>query len=194
MKIFVFAFALFTLAAHGAPGTAQVATIVTARDVKIDKISPAVVSPPQFQVTGAEQKRVPLLKWFEIEVDFDVKNVELVDELTFKYDVLINGKLCPGEITHINIPKGANHYSVMYISPRNLDRITAGKPLNPAMIENIWVTISRQGQILFVSSHKGKNIPIPNLPQMPGMLLPKSETPFQVLWWDRYEAVKVPVR
>jgi hypothetical protein len=25
-----------------------------------------------------------------------------------------------------------------------------------------------------------------------GMLVPKSETPFQVLWWDRYEAVKPP--
>ena len=194
MKIFAAVFALFTFTAQGAPGAAQVATIVTARDVKIDKILPAVVSTPQFQVTGTTEKRMAPLKWFEIEVEFDVKNVELVDELTFKYDVLLNGKLCPGEITHINIPKGPAHYSVMYISPRNLDRITGGKLLNPAMIENIWVTMSRQGQILAVTSLKGKNIPVPNLPQLQGMLLPKSETPFQVLWWDRYEAVKVPTR
>jgi hypothetical protein len=117
-----------------------------------------------------------------------------VDELTFKYDVLINGKLCPGEITHINIPKGQPRYSVIYISPRSLDRITGGKLLNAGMIDNIWVTISRQGQALAISSLKDKGKPVPNLPQNPGMLSPKSETPFQVLWWDRYEAVKLPGR
>lgn len=195
MKLYVFASALLAIVAHAAPGAAQVATVVTMQNVKIDKVQPAVVTSPQFQVTGTEPKRTPPgLKWFEIEVDFEVKGVDMVDELTLKYDVLINGKLCPGEVTHINIPKGPNRYSVMYISPRNLDRITGGKPLNPAMIENIWVTMSRQGQILAVSSQKGKNIPVPNLPQMAGMLTPKSETPFQVLWWDRYEAVKLPTR
>ena len=82
----------------------------------------------------------------------------------------------------------------MYISPRNLDRMTGGKPLSPALIENIWITISKQGQVLVVSSWKDKTKPVPNLPQLPGMLSPKSDTPFQVLWWDRYEAVKPAAR
>ena len=195
MKLSAFALATLILLANAAQSTAQVASIVTMQNVKIDKVQPAVVTSPQFQVIGTEPKRVPpALKWFEIEVEFEVKGVDLVDELTLKYDVLINGKLCPGEITHINIPKGTGRYSVMYISPRNLDRITGGKPLNIGMIDNIWVTMSRQGQTLFVSSLKGKGVPVPNLPQMPGMLTPKSETPFQVLWWDRYEAVKLPTR
>ena len=112
----------------------------------------------------------------------------MVDELTIQYLAEINGKLLPGEVTHVNIPKGKNHFSVMYISPRSLDRVTAGKQLNPGMIGNIWIKIEKQGQILAEKSSQMK--PPPNLPRMAGLMVPKSETPFQVLWWDRYEAVK----
>ena len=193
MKILALAFAVLGTAAIGAP--ALVPVTVTARNVKIEKILPAVVGTPEFNITNTPPKRSQPQKWLEIEVEFAVEQVEIVDELTFKFDVMINHKLYPGEITHVNIPKGKDRYTVMYISPRNLDRITDGKPLNPAMIENIWVTISKQGQALAISSFKDKNVKtVPNLPQFPGLLTPKSETPFSVLWTDRYEAVKLPTR
>ncbi len=193
MKTFAFAFAALTFAALGAPSAVPV--VVTARNVKIEKILPAVVNTPEYTITSTAPKRSQLQKWLEIEVEFAVEGVELIDELTFKFDVKINGKLYPGEITHVNIPKGKDRYTVMYISPRNLDRITEGKPLNAAMIENIWITISKQGQALAISSLKDKAVKaVPNLPQFPGLLTPKSETPFSVLWTDRYEAVKMPAR
>lgn len=191
MRFFVPFFALLATLASGA--SAQVATVVGPRNVKIEKILPAFVTTPEFQFTGTVKRSV-YLKWFEMEVEFGIEGVELVDELTFKYDVLVAGKLYFGEVTHVNIPKGRDRYSVMYISPRNLDRMTGGKPLSPALIENIWVTISKQGQVLTVSAWKDKTKPVPNLPQLPGMLSPKSDTPFQILWWDRYEAVKPAVR
>jgi hypothetical protein len=191
MRHLAIAFAFLALGFHSAH--AQVPIAVTNRNVEIQKIQPAVLTTPEFQVNLTDRKRTDYLKWFEIEVEFEIKGIEIVDELTFRYDVLINGKLCPGEITHINIPKGRPRYSVMYISPRSLDRITGGKLLNAGMIDNIWVTISRQGQALAISSLKDKGKPVPNLPQTPGMLSPKSETPFHVLWWDRYEAIK-PLR
>jgi hypothetical protein len=194
MKISLLAFAIFTLAAQGAPASAQVATVVTSRNVKIEKILPAVVGTPEFQISNTPPKRSPLQKWLEIEVEFAVEGVDLIDELTFKFDVKMNGKLYPGEITHVNIPKGRDRYTVMYISPRNLERITEGKVLNAAMIEDIWITISKQGQALAISSLKKKLPAVPNLPQFPGLLTPKSETPFSVLWTDRYEAVKLPTR
>jgi hypothetical protein len=192
MKILALAFAALSVAAIGAPALVPVA--VTARNVKIEKIQPAVVGTPEFTISNTPPKRSQLQKWLEIEVEFAVDGVEIIDELTFKFDVLLNNKLCTGEITHVNIPKGKDRFTVMYVSPRNLDRITDGKPLNPAMIVNAWVTILRQGQTLAVSSMKDKGKPVPNLPLMPGMLTPKSETPFSVLWTDRYEAVKLPSR
>ena len=190
MRLTATAFAFLTLAFHWAHGQAPI--VVTARNVKVEKIEPTFNSTPQFNVQGTTEKRMAPLKWLEIEVAFEVKDVELVDELTLKYDVLINGRLCPGEVTHINIPKGRDRYSVIYMSPRNLDRLTGGKPVTPGTVDNIWVTLSRQGQSLGVFSwkEKDKTRGVPNLPQTAGMLSPKSETPFQVLWWDRYEAVK----
>lgn len=192
MKIPAFAFAALSLAASvaafGAPTIP--AAPITSKNVKIEKIQPAVVPTPDFVLKSAESKRSQPQKWLEIEVEFAVEGVEIVDELTFKFDVLLNGKLCPGEITHINIPKGRDRYTIMYVSPRNLERISDGHPLTPAMIQNAWVTILRQGQVLAVSAMKDKTKPVPNMPLTPGMLSPKADTPFAPLWSDRYEAVK----
>ena len=173
-------------------GYAQAPAVITARDIKIEKISPAVTTTPQFNVSNTTDKRATYLKWLEIEVEFSVDRVELVDELTFEYLIEINGKLCPGEITHVNIPKGNGRYSVMYMSPRSIDRLTQNKPLTAAMLGNMWVTIKKQGQTLATKSLQ-PGAP-KNLQQFPGLLVPKSETPFQVLWWDRYEAVRTGTR
>ena len=185
MKIFSTIFAAVTLLSLPLP--AQVPTVLTAKNVKIDKILPSLVSSPEFTFRGTD-KRTEYLKWFEIEVEFEVDGVEMADELTFQYLAEINGKLLPGEITHVNIPKGKNRFSVMYISPRALDRVAGGKQLNQGMFGNIWIKIEKQGQVLAEKSSQPKQPP--NLPRLAGFLVPKSETPFQVLWWDRYEAVK----
>lgn len=178
---------LATVGAH-----AQAPAVVTARDIKIDKISPAVTTSPQFNVSNTTDKRATYLKWLEIEVEFSIDRVELVDELTFEYLVEINGKLCPGEITHVNIPKGPGRFSVMYMSPRALDRLTGNKPLNNAMIGNMWVTVKKQGQLLATKSVSPAKPP--NVQHTLNMLVPRSDTPFQVLWWDRYEAVRPGTR
>jgi hypothetical protein len=112
----------------------------------------------------------------------------MVDELTMEYLVSINGKLCPGEVTMVNIPKGRTRYSIMYISPRNLDRLTGGKQFNAGMVDNIWISISKQGQKLAEKALVPKAVP--NLPRLTDMLSTKSDTPFHPLWWDRYEAVR----
>ncbi len=185
MKIFTIALAALAMFTTGA--SAQVPVVVGPRNVKINKILPAVVKTPEFNVNIAN-KRSESLSWFEFEVEFEVDGVEMVDELTLSYSVLFNNKLCVGEVTHVNIPKGKDHYSVMYLSPRTLDRLTGGKQMNSGMLENIKVEIKKSGQLLTEKSMNAK--PLPNVQQMPGLLVPKSETPFQVLWWDRYEAVK----
>ena len=193
MKILASALAVLSVAAFHAQ--AQVPVVVTPRNVKIEKILPAVVGTPEFNITNTPPKRSQFQKWLEIEVEFGVEGIELIDELTFKFDVLIGGKLYTGDITHVNIPKGRDRYTIMYISPRNLERITGGKPLSEAMITNVWVTISKQGQALAISSLKDKNArAVPNLPLFQGLLTPKAETPFAPLWSDRYEAVKLPTR
>jgi hypothetical protein len=183
-----FASIFFALASLTGAAVAQVAQPVTAQNVKINRVAPAVLTTPEY-TTDLPNKRFEKLKWLEIEAEFEVSKVELVDELTVKYYVLLNGKLYVGDVTHENIPKGNNRYSVMYMSPRALEKATDGKQLNSAMIENIWVVLDYKGQQMAIKAQTG-NKPLPNMQQVTGQMLPKGETPFQVLWWDRYEAVK----
>jgi len=103
--------------------------------------------------------------------------------------VMIEKKLLTGQVTHINIPKGRDHFSVMYISPRTLLKLSGGRALSTASIENVWISVERQGMKLDAPA-TFKPGAVPNLPQIPGLVLNKDETPFAPLFYDRYEAIK----
>jgi hypothetical protein len=176
--------ALAVLCLSGFAANAQ--SMVRIGDVKITKVSPSAPKTPDFQFTGTP-KRSKLGQWLEVEVEFETKP-EDIDELTFKYTILIEKKLLDGEVTHVNIPKGREHFSVMYVAPRTLEKLTDGKALTASSIENVWVEVSKQGQVLHKDSFKPGNQP--NLQHIQGMVLNKMETPFAPLYFDRYEAVK----
>ncbi len=183
MKTFLFS--VLVVGSFGLTGLAQTAVPVGA--VKLSKVLPSVVKTPEFNVTGGQNKRYKTGEWLEVEVEFETK-VEDIDELTFKYTILVEKKLLDGEVTHVSIPKGRDHFSVVYVAPRSLERLTGGRALSQGSIDNVWVEVSRQGQVLDKTSHKPGAIP--NVPHLPGLVLNKSETPFAPLFFDRYEAVK----
>ncbi len=62
----------------------------------------------------------------EVEVEFTAV-LDSTDELTFKYFILVNGRLLTGEVTHINISAGRENRSVVYVSPRTLARFTGNR-------------------------------------------------------------------
>lgn len=168
---------------------AQVA--IGPNDVVISKVLPSVVKTPEYNITGTT-KRFKNLDWLEVEVEFLTKP-EMIDELTFKFSMLLQGKLLVSDdVTYINIPKGREHYGVVYVSPRTLDRITEGHPLTGASIENIKVDVTRQGQLL--STKSMKPVALPNVAQINGLVLKKPDTPFAPLYWDRYESLKMQPR
>jgi hypothetical protein len=157
-------------------------------DVKIEKVSPAVVKTPEYQITGGQNKRYQIGSWLEVEVEF-ATIPEMIPELTLSYKILLNGKLLVGDITHVNIPKGKDHYSVAYVSPRALENAMAGKQLSAAAIQGIWVEAKSQGVTLALNGTV-KGSQVPNVANIPGMIMNKSQTPFAPLYWDRYEALK----
>jgi hypothetical protein len=180
-------FSLFACALAVTALTASAQTLVGPGSVKLGKVQPEVVKTPEFQVTGGPQKRSKVGQWLEVEVEFETKP-EDIDELTFKYTIMLEKKLLDGEVTHVNIPKGRDHYSVIYVSPRTIEKLTGGRALTGASIENVWVEVSKQGQVLDKGSFR-PGVP-PNLPHLPGLVLTKDETPFAPLFYDRYEAIK----
>jgi hypothetical protein len=161
-------------------------TAVPADAVKLGKVAPEVVKTPEFNLSSGPTKRSKTGQWLEMEIDYETK-AEEIDELTFKYVALIEKKLVTGEVTFVNIPKGREHFAVMYMSPRQMDKLTGGKPLTGASIENVWVDVEHQGQVLGKTSFKPGAVP--NLPKTAG-LLNKNQTPFAPLFYDRYEEVK----
>jgi len=178
-----FAFSLFLLGSLHLGAQVPIA----AGAIKLGKPQPAVVTTPDYALKSGPVKRSLNGNWLEIEVEFETK-AEEIDEITLDYTVMIEGKLFDGVVTHVSIPKGRDHYSVMYISPRSLEKITSGRQFTAGSIQNVWVVAKKQGQVLDTSAMK--NVAIPNVAHVAGLLLNKMETPFAPLYSDRYEAIK----
>ena len=176
------------------------------KDFQIIKLTPDMVTTPEYNFSyGPKNKKVAKNKdWLEVEVSFDWqprdKKPEFLDELTFNYYILLNNKsrenpqgtLLTGLVTHVAIPQAKAMNSVMYVSPRTLERFFEGKTPNSASsaIVDVGVTITKQGQLVAESSWKGRGQWWSTLQQVTGYVLNKNETPFAPLAWDYYEAIK----
>lgn len=176
------------------------------RDFAIVKITPDLVITPEYNVNfGPKNKRVAKNKEFlEVEVSFDWqprdKDAKFLDEITLNYYILLNNKsrenpdgtLLAGSVTHVAIPAAKALNSVMYISPRTLERFFDGKmPTSAsAAVTDIGVTITKQGQLVAEGSWKGRGQWWSSMQQVNGYVLNKNESPFAPLAWDYYEAIK----
>ena len=176
------------------------------KDFQITKLTPDMLTTPEYNFSyGPKNKKVAKNKdWLEVEVSFDWqprdKKPEFLDELTFNYYILLNNKtrenpqgtLLTGSVTHVAIPQAKAMNSVMYVSPRTLERFFEGKIPTSASsaVVDVGVTITKQGQLVAESSWKGRGQWWSTLQQVTGYVLNKSETPFAPLAWDYYEAIK----
>jgi len=163
-------------------------------DYDIRKISPAVDLSPQvsFNFGPVQHPQPKAQQWLEVEVSFE-SNIDWTDELTVKYFILLAGQCLTGEVTHIDIPKGRDLYSVMYVSPKTIARILNGKQLTSLDIQDVGVQLVSKGQVLVTKSYKaqGDQQWWQNQPQVTGKVLNKNQTPFAPLIWDRYEQIKI---
>jgi len=186
-------------------GAAAIAQ-TTSGEFAIVKVTPDLVTTPEYNVNfGPKNKRITKNKDFlEVEVTFDWqpkdRNAKFLDEVTINYYILLNNKsrenkdgtLLTGSVTHVAIPNAKALNSVMYVSPRTLERFFDGKlPTSAsAAVSDIGVTITKQGQLVAEYIWKGKGQWWNSMQQVNGYVLNKSETPFAPLVWDYYEAIK----
>lgn len=175
------------------------------QEFTIDSIIPDMVKSPEFNIGIGPKKRSNNKDWLEVEVEFSWQprgrvEVPFTDELTFNYYILLNNKspkapqgtLLVGNVTHVAVAVGKKMRSVMYVSPRTLERFFDGKiPTNASSaIIDVGVTITKQGQLVAESSWKGRGQWWAQMQQVPGYVLNKNETPFAPLFWDYYESIK----
>ena len=178
----------------------------SSKDFEILKITPDLTTTAEYSVSfGPKNKKVPKNKeLLELEVSFSwqpkATKPEFLDELTFNYYILLNNKgrenpkgtLLTGSVTHVAIPQAKGLNSVMYVSPRTLERFFEGKIPSTASsaITDVGVIITKQGQTVAEASWKGRGQWWSALQQVNGYVLNKNETPFAPLAWDYYEAIK----
>jgi hypothetical protein len=160
-------------------------------EFQITKITKNLITTPQYSYSGAELYQANQRdRWLEVEVEFTA-GPDFTDELTFKYFILINGKLLTGDVAHVNIPAGREHRSVMYVPPAALLRVSDNRPVTPASIQNIAVQLVQGGAV----KNELTLVRAPaqwyaTIPALNGLVLNKDETPFAPLYWDRYVQIK----
>lgn len=174
-------------------------------EFKIAKITPDLVTTPDYTTKfGPQGKRTRNKNFLEVEVSFDwqprAKEPAFLDELTINYFILLNNKsrenpqgtLLTGSVTHVAIPQEKGLNSVMYVSPRTLERFFDGKIPSTAAstVTDVGITITHQGRLVAEHSWKGRGQWWSNFQQVNGYVLNKNETPFAPLVWDYYEAIK----
>lgn len=167
--------------------------------VKVKKISGELQPTPLFQTGGGvKTKKVPRQKtWLEVEVEFEVKagNKEgIVDGLQFRYYIAIEGKegtrMLMGDVNHVNMLEGEKLYSVVYVSPATLGKLTGKyKDFQMSLIKAVAVEVSYNGRVIAGKSDGGSGRWWESLSSEQGVL-PKDKTPYALLWIDRYADVK----
>jgi hypothetical protein len=161
-------------------------------DLKLGRISYQLMQTPDYRAfdNGMTPGLSTMLsaKWLRIEVQFESR-LEWVDDVQIKYYVLMgkgqDARLFVGEITHVNVARGSNHYSAMFIHPNTVERYGRGQ------IEAVAAQIFYKNRLMGQDSVPPSGAPWwEKRTPTPGFLLPPQQTPWSLSAYGRYEAVK----
>jgi len=178
--------------------------------IEVTKIESTFEKTPVYNIGVGPKRNTGASKdWLMVEVEFTYEpkspsDPQFLDDLTFNYYIALNNKsarnpqetLLTGSVTHVAIPVGKGLRSVVFVSPRTLERFFDGKPPANAnqAVASVGVTVTRGGLIvgeLSVGAGKGVQQWWTRFQQAPpGYVLNKNETPFAPLFGDYYEAIR----
>lgn len=136
-------------------------------------------------------------EWVELGVQYDTQP-EWIDEVSLSYFVLLRNPrnnpeltLIKGSVTYLDVARGSSHLGVAYVRPAALARY--------GEVAAVAVEVRVKGEVLDTLSigRLAANKPLPsdwwkspNLIPKDGYIWDKSKTPFALLNFDEYEALK----
>lgn len=171
-------------------------------DVKVGKLTYDAQKTPNFQAGDVKGKDVPNPRdWLEIEVEFEVKGPKdaIIKELMFRYyvgfkDSAGQPRILTGDVNHINVVAGEKTYSAAYVAPSVLGEITGNfRRFQPTSVQAVGVEIYYNGVIVGRETSLGGGRTFWEGGTQPGVL-GKADTPFALLWIDRYAEVQKAIR
>ena len=138
-------------------------------------------------------------KWLKIEVQFESRP-DWADDVQVKFYVLmkyqakdrVEEKMFVGDVTHINVAKGGQHFSAMFMSPNALKRYGNGQA------EVITARIFYNGAVVSTKTDApGKSVKAgwwDEKTPILGCLLPPQETPWAPVACEHFESIKPTAR
>lgn len=184
--------ALSTAAAHPAIAQAPAPAPAADRVLNIKKIDAGKVKTPDYVVKPSLPTQ-RTREWYKIEVIYDTEP-EWVDEVTFTYYVVVKAKqpqpgrsaftLFKGDVTYINVEKG-RHKSDIYIHPSTLARY--------GEVERVAALVNIGGRLVGMEGLPSGSTSTrwwEQLQPQDGFLLNRTQTPFAMINFDDYEAIK----
>lgn len=162
---------------------------------------------PSPQVSAGKDKSFKPKDWLEAEAEITIpstnaeqKKIGFLDQVTVKWYVAVKGvegakgpvKLAK-DVTHINFPLDEAIYSSVYISPNLFKRLTGKDRASKDALEVVGIEVLVNGVKVGEGTTKMKegwwNSPSLSDQSSKFPLLNKNETPFKMLWWDRYAEI-----
>lgn len=163
------------------------------------KIETETQKTPVFEAGGVNTKKIPYPRdWLEIEVKFKPEAAPrgaAIPKLMFKYYVAIKAKdggtrLLTGEVTHVNVLGDEENFSCVYISPSTLGGITGDfRKFQTSSIVAVAVEVYHGGVLKGIENSDGRGNWWEQMAGTPGVIA-KPDTPFALLWLDRYADVE----
>jgi len=162
---------------------------------------------PSPTVSSGKEKSFKPKDWLEAEAEITIpasnaeqKKIGFIDQVTVKWYVAVKGvegakgpvKLSK-DITHINVPVDEAFYTSVYLSPNLFKRLTGKDRANKEALEVVGLEVLINGVKVGEGTSKMKEgwWNSSSLADMSSKfpLLNKNETPFKMLWWDRYAEI-----
>lgn len=170
-------------------------------DVQVAKLAYDAQKTPYFEAGSVKVKDVPNPRdWLELEAEFEVKGPRdaVVKELLFRYYIGFKDQsgqsiTLTGDVKHINVLVGEKVFSAVYVAPNTLGELTGDfRRFQPTSVAAVGLEVFYNGVMVGgESSTKSKFWEA--IPAKPGILA-KAETPFALLWIDRYAEAEKSVR
>ena len=158
------------------------------------------MQPPEYEARNVTKTTVRARNWGQIRVLYDTRP-EWTDQLSFHYYVLMltsdpaaktKYTLLEGDVTYIDVPRGNNHESVVYLHPNTLARfgevvacaveITCGEKKYD--MDDVSAKARVGGKTWWTAIASQPTVTVKS-----GYVLERSQTPFALVNYDNYQQV-----
>lgn len=201
---------LFTALTCAAIGALSHST-AHAQSYKVEGKKPSFDDLPSPEFSGGKQKSFKPKDWLEIEASIKIQMSpappsKTAERILVKWYVAVEHPdkrgaylLLTKDVTHVNVPLDEEIYSSVYLSPSSVKRLTGSDGGGKKAVYLVGYEVLINGEKVAQETDKNKpgwwNVASDKISRSDTVpLLDKNESPFAMMWWDRYAEILIERR